>query len=176
MNAVGGFGFVSAGKRPATAELAEATTKKSTRLPIDYQEVERLAIKRDKIVVEYTCIDPEIHLETYVMNQEGKTIAFEELWSEWGIHIAPYLETIYDSCDDEIGEREWIPVTELKKLEGFVVCFARWDRTFDGIEYIFHATYKVVNGQLIAAPEYRERFNFSEFWGEWNHIYREVSG
>jgi hypothetical protein len=127
---------------------------------IDYEVIERLAMKRDKIVVRYHSEDVEIHLKTYLYDpsRTPQKIVIEDIWREWNIYLAPYVEWHEDHW------RHYIPLEELKKLEGLVVCFARWDRTFDGIEYIFWATYRVKDGGLVRAPEFRRLFNFREVW------------
>jgi hypothetical protein len=154
--------------RPASLLLSPGETGTETGVEtgdehrLDYEVIERLAMKRDKIVVRYHSEDVELHLETYLYDpsRTPQKIPIGSIWHDWGIDL-----TIYAQIHEDYA-RQYIPLEELKKLEGAVLCFARWDRSFDGIEYVYHATYKVMDGRLVRAPEFRRLFNFREVWNE----------
>jgi hypothetical protein len=122
-------------------------------LPIDYQIVESMIRKRDRIVVEMEDDLLEEVLYTVILNpRTGETTEFGYLY-QWGIDVRPHLETMYDNDGMERGERLTINSEDLRKLEGLVLRFILEGNSF-GMEYVDEATYKVVDGELIPAPEY----------------------
>jgi hypothetical protein len=122
-------------------------------LPIDYELIRPIVCKGNKLIVEMHDYVLEEELHSVVVDpRTGEKKGFGYLY-EWGIDVVPRLEELEDADGTVRAERMWIPLTELPRLEGYVIRFVLEGNSL-GQEYVAEATYKVVDGRLVPAPEF----------------------